>query len=171
MLDGIAGGSLIPDNDIVAGCFSATYALQAYLVDELRAQATAHPEVGLAVHVGDISQEVVANNSAECVDLMVEAARGLKSALHDELEMQVADAKGTILGNSDALANLGLPKAEMAGQQAPSRAARGRAARPAHRVIPAAVRHRGLTSVQADAAMELYSAGSTPGPVRGNNGR
>eukprot|EP00959_Pyramimonas_sp_CCMP1952_P292560 6118816-Pyramimonas_sp.AAC.1 len=87
MLDGLAGDSLRPENGIVAGCFSATYALQAYLVDELRAQATEYPQVGIAVHVDDISQEVVADNADACVDLLVEAARGLKSALHDELQM------------------------------------------------------------------------------------
>ena len=48
-----------------------------YLVDELRAQAAARPGVVIAVHVGDVSQEVVARSDNECAGRAVSAARGL----------------------------------------------------------------------------------------------
>ena len=111
MLDGLAGDSLCPENDIAVGCFSATYALQGYLLDEMRAQATTHSEVGIAVHVDDTSQEAVATNANECAGIMAQAARDPESALHDELSTQVADAKGTTLRNSDTITQEGQRRA------------------------------------------------------------
>ena len=117
VMNGVVAPGVLPDNGIVAGCLAATYALAAYLITDLKAQQERHPEVLLTVHIDDIGQEVTAESDGQAVSLLASSARDLKSAVESDLDMKLASAKGTMLGNStavtemaeDAMKSLGLP--------------------------------------------------------------
>ena len=106
VMDGMVADGVLPDNGVVAGCFAATYALAAYLITDLKAQQERHPEVLLTVHVDDIGQEVSAESAQLAVDQLASSARDLKAAIEQDLDMKLAVAKGTILGNSTAVTDL-----------------------------------------------------------------
>ncbi|CAK0790677.1 unnamed protein product, partial [Prorocentrum cordatum] len=140
-MDGLVAEPIYPDGGVVAGCFSATYCLAAYLIEDLRQQQLEHVGVVLAMHVDDISQEVVGDSIQEVVTTLVDGARDLKAALEGDLDMTLAAAKGTLLGSSDevtsaaqlALQSLGLPEA-----------ARPSARRRLRSAVNASVRHLGV---------------------------
>ena len=92
-LDSIVADGVHPIDGVLAGSFSATYEVKAYVAQAVRRVTMKHLLVRISVHVDDFSQEATADSAEQLTKMLVDSSIDLKFELEDGLDQKVAPNK------------------------------------------------------------------------------
>jgi len=92
-LESIVATGIFPIDGVLAGSFSATYEVKAYVAQAVKRVTSKHLMVRISVHVDDFAQEATADTEEKLAQVLVESSVDLKFELEEGLDQSVAPSK------------------------------------------------------------------------------